>query len=79
MEEISQILSSYARKVRETILVPGIEQPGVFNQVMLVLAVDQPVEAVLLPGILDGLTGRLGLTPPGVVDLPTSDREGVSQ
>ena len=44
---------------------------------MLALAVDQPVEAVLLPGILDGLSGRLGLMPPGVVDLPTLAREGV--
>ena len=79
VEEISQILSSYAHRVRETILVPGIEQPGVFNRVVLVLAVDQPVEAVLLPGILDGLSGRLGLMPPGVVDPPTSAREGVSR
>ena len=78
VEEISQILSSYARRVRETILVPGIEQPGVFNQVVLALAMDQPVEAVLLPGILDGLSGRLGLMPPGVVDPPTSAREGIS-
>ena len=70
VEEISQILLSYAHRVRETILIPGIEQPGVFNRVMLVLAMDQPVEAVLLPGILDGLSGRLGLTPPGVVDPP---------
>ena len=79
LEEISQILSSYGRKVRETILVPGIEQPGVFNQIVLVLSVDQPMEAVLLPGILDGLSGRLGLTPPGVVDLPTLAREGISR
>ena len=79
VEEISQILSSYTRRVRETILVPGIEQPGVFNRVVLALSVDQPVEAVLLPGILDGLSGRLGLTPPGVVDPPTSAREGISQ
>ena len=79
VEEISQILSSYARRVRETILVPGIEQPEVFNRVVLVLAMDQPVEAVLLPGILDGLSGRLGLTPPGVVDPPTSARKGVSR
>ena len=79
VEEISQILSSYARRVRETILVPGIEQPGVFNRVVLALAVDQPVEAVLLPGILDGLSGRLGLMPPGVVDPPTSAREGISR
>ena len=78
VEEISQILSSYTRKVQETILVLGIEQPGVFNQIVLVLSVDQPVEAVLLPGILDGLSGRLGLTPPSVVDLPTLAREGVS-
>ena len=77
--EISQILSSYACRVRETILVPRIKQPGVFNRVVLALAMDQPVEAVLLPGILDGLSGRLGLTPPGVVDPPTSAREGVSR
>ena len=31
LEEISQILSSYGHKVQETILIPGIEQPGVFN------------------------------------------------
>ena len=45
---------------------------------MLALAVDQPLEAILFPGILDGLSGRLGLMPPSVVDLPTSAREGVS-
>ena len=79
LEETFQILSSYGRKVRETILIPGIKQPGVFNRIVLALSVDQPMEAVLLPGILDGLSGRLGLTPPGVVDPPTSAREGVSQ
>ena len=79
VEEISQKLSSYGHRVWETILVPGVEQPGVFNQVILVLAVDQSVEAVLFPGILDGLSGRLGLMPPGVVDPPTSAREGISQ
>ena len=78
VEEISQILSSYGHRVWETILVPGVEQPGVFNRVVLVLAVDQPVEAVLFPGILDGLSGRLGLMPPGVIDPPTTAREGVS-
>ena len=40
---------------------------------------DQPLEAVLLPGILDRLSGRLGLTPPSVVDLPTTASEGVSR
>ena len=78
VEGISQILSSYGCRVWETILVPGVEQPGVFNRVVLALAMDQPVEAVLFPGILDRLSGRLGLMPPGVVDLPTTAREGVS-
>ena len=46
---------------------------------MLGLAMEQPLEAILFPGILDGLSGRLGLMPPGVVDPPTSAREGVSR
>ena len=39
---------------------------------------DQPLEANFFPGILEGLAGRLGLTPPGVVDLPTSAKGGMS-
>ena len=46
---------------------------------MVGLAMDQPLEAIFFPGILDGLTGRLGLTPSGVVDPPTSARAGVSR
>ena len=79
VEEISQTLLSYARRVREAILVPGIKQPAVFNQVMLGLAMDQPVEAILFPEILDRLSGRLSLMSPSVVDPPTSAREGMSQ
>ena len=79
VEELSWTLSTYANRIREAILVLGIKEPAVFNRVMLGLAVDQPLEAVLFPGILDGLSGRLGLMPPGVVDPPTSAREGVSR
>ena len=79
LEEITQILTSYNCKVRETILIPGMEQPGVFNRIMLALSVEQPMEAVLLQGILDGLSGRLGMMPPGVVNQPTSAREGISR
>ena len=79
VEELSRTLLTYANRIREAILVLGIEEPAVFNRVMLGLVVDQPLEAILFPGILDGLSGRLGLMPPGVVDPPTSAREGVSQ
>ena len=78
VEELSQTLSTYANRVREAILVPGIQEPAVFNCVMLGLAMDQPLEAIFFPGILDGLSGRLSLMPPSVVDPPTSAREGVS-
>ena len=79
VEELSRTLLTYANRIREAILVPGIEEPAMFNHVMLGLAMDQPLEAIFFPGILDRLSGRLGLMPPGVVDLPTSDREGMSQ
>ena len=79
VKELSQTLLSYTHRVWEAIQVLGIEQPAVFNRVMLGLAVDQPLEAILFPGILDRLSGRLGLMPPGVVDPPISAREGVSQ
>ena len=79
LQEITQALASYNHKVRETILIPGMERLGIFNRIMLALSMDQPMEAALLPGILDGLSGRLTMTPPGVVDQPTSAREGFSQ
>ena len=37
------------------------------------------MEVVLLPGILDRLSARLGMPAPGVANLPTSAREGVSR
>ena len=46
---------------------------------MLTMAVEQPMEAVLLPGILDRLSARLGIPAPGVVNPPASAREGVSR
>ena len=79
IEELSQTLSTHANRIREAIQVPGIQEPAVLQRVMLGLAVDQPLEAIFFPGILDGLSGRLGLMPPGVVDPPTSAREGMSQ
>ena len=80
LEEITRRLMSYNCRVTETIhATPDIERLGVFNWIMLALAVEQPMEAVLLPGILDGLSVRLGMPAPGVVNLPTSVREGVSR
>ena len=40
---------------------------------------EQPLKANFFPGILEGLTGRLGLMPLGVTDPSTSVRAGMSQ
>ena len=78
--EIARRLLGYNRRVAEIINdTPGVERPGVFNRITLALAVEQPMEAVLLPGILDGLSGRLGMLTPGVATPPTSAREGISR
>ena len=77
--EIARRLLGYNHRVAEIINdTPGVEQPRVFNRIMLTLAVEQPMEVVLLPGILDGLSRRLSMPTPGVVTPPTSAREGVS-
>ena len=77
--EITRRLSGYNHRVAEIIQdTPGVEQPSVCTQIMLSLAVEQPMEAVLLPSILDGLSARLGIPAPGVVNQPASAREGVS-
>ena len=78
IEELTWTLTAHANRIQEAIQAPGIHKPAVFQQVMLGLAVDQPLKAIFFPGILDGLTGRLGLMPPGVVDPPTSAKTGIS-
>ena len=79
IEELSWTLSAHASRIREVIQAPGHHEPAMFQRVMVGLAMDQPLEAIFFPGILDRLTGRLGLMPPGVVDPPTSARAGMSQ
>ena len=78
--EITRRLLGYNRRVEEIIQdTPGVEQPSVCNWIMLTMTVEQPMEVVLLPGILDGLSARLGIPAPGMVNPSTSAREGVSQ
>ena len=79
IKELSWTLSVHASRVQEVIQAPRLNELAVFWQVMVGLAMDQPLEANFFPGILEGLTGRLGLMPPVVVDPPTSARAGVSR
>ena len=77
--EITRRLLGYNRRVTKIVQdTPGLEQPRVCNRLLLTMAVEQPIEVVLLPGILDGLSARLGMPAPGMANLPASAREGVS-
>ena len=78
IEELSRKLSAHASRVWELVQVPELGELEVSQQVIVGLVMDQPLEANFFPGILEGLAGRLGLTPPGVTDPPTSSRAGVS-
>ena len=77
--EITRRLLGYNCRVAKIVQdTPGLERPGICNWLLLTMAVEQPIKAVLLPGILDGLSARLSMPAPGVANPPTSVREGVS-
>ena len=46
-------------------------------QVIIGLGAQIPLEANFFPGILEGLAGRLSFAPPGILNPPTSVREGL--
>ena len=79
IEELSLKLLAHASRVQELVQVPELGELEVSQQVIVGLVMDQPLEANFFPGILEGLAGRLGLTPPGVTYPLTSSRAGVSQ
>ena len=56
-----------------------MENIEVLLQVILGVAVDQPVESNFFPGILKGLLGRLGITSHGEKNPPTSAKEGAAR
>ena len=78
IEGLSWKLSGHASRVQELVQVPKLTKLEVSQRVIVGLAMDQPFEANFFPGILEGLAGRLGLTPPGVTDPPTLTRVGMS-
>ena len=69
---LSQKLAEHASWVQELVQVPELAEEEVSLRVIIGLGAHQPLEANFFPGILEGLVGRLGLVPPGVINPPTS-------
>ena len=70
---------AHTNLVRDLVSIPELAQQEVALWVNTGLAVNPSLEANIFSGILEGVTGRLGLLPPGMTDPPVSARAGVSQ
>ena len=69
---LSQKLADHASWVQELVQVLELTEEEVALQVIIGLGAHIPLEANSFPGILEGLAGRLGLVPPGILNPPTS-------
>ena len=78
IEGLTRKLSAHTSRVRELVSVPELAEEEVSLRVNTGLAANQPLEANFFSGILEGVAGRLGLAPPGVMDPPASARVAVS-
>ena len=79
MDNLSLRVAVHQSRACQIMLSKPMENTKVLQQVILGVAVDQPVESNFFPSILEGLLGRLGITAHGETNPPTSAKEGVAQ
>ena len=75
--EAATLMDQHHNRVWELVQNPDLGLSDVYSRVLVRLLAQQPIEADLFPGILEGLAGNLGLSPAGTVDPPRSRQEGV--
>ena len=78
MERLAGKMTAHTSQVRDLVSIPELAQEEVAHQVNTGLAANPSLKANVFSGILEGVTGRLGLSPPGMTDPPVSARMGVS-
>ena len=79
MEKLAGKMTAHASQVRDLVSIPKLAQQEVALRVNTGLATNPSLKANVFSGILEGVTGRLGLSPPGMMDPPVSGRAGVSR
>ena len=72
-------MTAHTSLVRDLVSIPELAQQEVALWVNTGLAANTSLKANVFSSILEGVTGRLGLSPPGMTDPPVSARAGVSQ
>ena len=75
--EAATLMDRHNNWVWELVRNPDLGLSDVYSWVLVGLLAQQPIEADLFPGILEGLAGNLGLSPAGTVNPPRSRQEGV--
>ena len=78
VERLAGKMTAQASLVRDLVSIPKLAQQEVALWVNTGLAANPSLKANVFSGILEGVTGRLGLSPPGMMDPPVSARVGVS-
>ena len=79
MERLDGKMTAHASQVRDLVSIPELAQEEVAHRVNTGLAANPSLNTNVFSSILEGVTGRLGLSPPGMTDPPVSAREGVSR
>ena len=72
-------MTAHTSQVHDLVSIPELAQEEVALQVTVGQAATPSLNANVFTSILEGVMGRLGLSPPGMTDPPVSAREGVSQ
>ena len=79
VERLAGEMSAHDSQVRDLVSIPELAQQQVALRVTTGLAAKPSLKANLFSGILEGVVGRLGLLPPGMMDPAISARAGVSR
>ena len=79
IDNLSQRIATHQSRARQIVYGEPMGNIEVLLQVILGVAVDQPVESNFFPGILEGLLGRLGIVAHGEKNPPTSAKEGAAR
>ena len=77
IEEAARLMDRHNNRVWELVRNLDLGLSDVYSRVLVGLLAQQPIEADLFPGILEGLAGNLGLSPAGTVNPPRSRQEGM--
>ena len=78
IERLAGRMMSHANQVQELVSIPALAHEEVALRVMVGQAATPSLDTNVFTGVLEGLIGRLGLSPPNATGPPVLAREGIS-